>query len=121
VRPDPLVRPALGPRVIHFGACYFCVDEVLAVAQSRLITGCGCMDPSGANLVLWIEPTLLLRSGLLEEVFHWITEALWLVWLSWAGAADLGGVAAPGGSAGPEWCGWSCLLASVHCFYGLFD
>jgi hypothetical protein len=30
-----------------------------------------------------------------------MTEALWLVWPSWAGAAGLGGAAAPGGSAGP--------------------
>jgi hypothetical protein len=79
------------------------------------------MDPSEANLVLWIEPTSLLRSGLLEVVFPWMIEALWLVWLSWAGAAGLGGVAAPGGSAGPEWYGRPCLLASVHCFCGLFD
>jgi hypothetical protein len=34
------------------------------------------MDPSEANLVLWIEPTSLLRSGLLEAVFPWIIEAL---------------------------------------------
>jgi hypothetical protein len=70
------------------------------------------MDPSEANLALWIEPTSLLRSGLLEAVFPWMTEALWLVWPSWAGAADLGGATAPGGSADPGWCGRPCLLAS---------
>jgi hypothetical protein len=79
------------------------------------------MDPSEANLVLWIEPNSVLRSGLLEVVFSCITKALWLDWLSWAGAARLGGADAPGGLAGPEWCGWPCLLASVHCFCGLFD
>jgi hypothetical protein len=79
------------------------------------------MDPSEANLVFWIEPTSLLRSGLLAAVFPWMTEALWFTWPSWAGAAGLGGAATPGGSAGPGWCGRPCLLASVHCFCGLFD
>jgi hypothetical protein len=65
------------------------------------------MNPSEANLVLWIELTSLLRSGLFEAMFPWLTEALWLVWPSWAGAA------APGGSAGPGWCGrpWVVRLA----------
>jgi hypothetical protein len=77
------------------------------------------MDPSGANLVLWIEPSALLRSGLLEAGFPWITKALWLVWLCWAGAAGLDGAAAPGGSAGPECCGRPYLLALVHCVSSL--
>jgi hypothetical protein len=51
------------------------------------------MDPSDANLVLWIEPTSLLRSGLLKAVFPSMAEAMWLVWQSWAGAA------------GSSWCG----------------
>jgi hypothetical protein len=51
------------------------------------------MDPSEASLVLWIEPTSLLRSVLLEAMFRWMTEALWLIWPSWAGAD------------GPRWCG----------------
>jgi hypothetical protein len=79
------------------------------------------MNPHEANLVLWIEPTSLLRSGLLEAMFPWVTEALWLVWLSWAGPSRLGGAAALGGSGGPEWCGRPCLLASVHYFCGWFD
>jgi hypothetical protein len=78
------------------------------------------MDPSEANLVLHIELTSLLRSGLLATLFPWITEALWLVWPSWAGAAGLGGVVAPGDSAGPRWCSRTYLLASVHCSCGLF-
>jgi hypothetical protein len=71
------------------------------------------MDPSEANIVLWIELTSLLQLGLLEAVFAWMTEALWLVWLSWAGADGLGGTAALGGSVGPGWCGRPYLLASV--------
>jgi hypothetical protein len=67
------------------------------------------MDPSEANFVLWIEPTSLLRSGLLAVV----TEVLWLVWPSWAGAVGLGGAAAPGGLAGPASCPW--CIASVDC------
>jgi hypothetical protein len=49
------------------------------------------MDPSEANLVRLIETTSLLRSGLLEAAFPWMTEAMWLVWLSWVGAAAAGG------------------------------
>jgi hypothetical protein len=79
------------------------------------------MDPSEANLILWIEPTSLLRSVLLEVVFPWITEALCLVWLSWAGTAGLGSAVAPGGPAGAVWCGRPCILTSVHCFCGLVD
>jgi hypothetical protein len=59
------------------------------------------MDPSEANLDLWIEPTLFLRSGLFAVVFPCVTETLRLVWPSWVGAASLGGAAAPRGSAGP--------------------
>jgi hypothetical protein len=73
------------------------------------------MDPSEANLVLWVEPTSLLRSGLFAALFPWMTEALWLVWPSWVGAVGLGG------ATGPGWCGRPCLLALVHCFYGSFD
>jgi hypothetical protein len=121
VRPDPLVRPALGPRVIHSGACSFVYVECWPLPKVGLSLVCGSIDPSEANLALLIEPTSLLRSGLLAAMFPRMTKALWLVWPSWAGAAGLGSAAAPGGSAGPEWCGRSYLLALVHCFYGLFD
>jgi hypothetical protein len=69
------------------------------------------MDPSEANLAIWIEPTSLLRSGLLTAVFPWMTEAMWLVWTSWTGAAGEGGAAAPGGSADPA--SWPRCIASV--------
>jgi hypothetical protein len=72
------------------------------------------MDPSEANLAIWIEPTSLLRSGLLTAVFPWMTEAMWLVWTSWTGAAGQGGAAAPGGSADPT--SWPRCI-----FRGSFD
>jgi hypothetical protein len=62
---------------------------------------CGSMDPSEANLNLWIEPTLFLWSGSFAAVFPWVTEAWWLVWESWVGAVAPGGSASPGGAAGP--------------------
>jgi hypothetical protein len=62
---------------------------------------CGSMDPSEANLNLWIELTLFLRSGSFAVVFPWVVEAWWRVWVRRAGVAGLGGAAAPGGSAGP--------------------
>jgi hypothetical protein len=77
---------------------------------------CGSMDPSEANLVLWIESTLFLRSGSFAVVFPLVTETLWLVWASWEGAAGLCGAAASGGSAdhgnaaGPTSWPWSIAL-----------
>jgi hypothetical protein len=78
------------------------------------------MDPSETNLVLRIEPTSLLRPGLLVAVFPWRTEALWLVWPCWAGAASLGGAAAflevrpaLGGASDPA--SWPWCIASVVC------
>jgi hypothetical protein len=60
------------------------------------------MDPSEANLVLWIEPTLFLRSGSFATVFLRVPEAWGLARASLTGAAGLGGAAAPGGSADPS-------------------
>jgi hypothetical protein len=60
------------------------------------------MDPSEVNLVLWFEPTLFFRPGSFVVVFLRVTQALWLVWPSWAGAAGRGCAAAPGGLASPR-------------------
>jgi hypothetical protein len=121
VRPDPLLRPALGPRVIHSGACSFVLVECWSLPKVGWSLVCGSMDASEDNLVLWIEPTSLLWSGLLEAMFPWMTETQWLVWPSWRVRPAIGGAAAPGGSADPRWCGRPCLLAPVHCFHGCFD
>jgi hypothetical protein len=59
------------------------------------------MDPSEANIVLWIEPTLFLRTGSFAAMFPRVTGAWGLAQASLAGAAGVGGAAAPGGSAGP--------------------
>jgi hypothetical protein len=53
------------------------------------------MDPSEANLVLWIEPTLFLRSGSFAVVFLRVTEACGLARPSLTGAAGLGGATTP--------------------------
>jgi hypothetical protein len=69
------------------------------------------MDPSEANLVLKIEPTLLLLSRSFAIVFPRVTEAWGLAWASLTGVAGLGEVrpALPPGP-GPLllWC--SCLI-----------
>jgi hypothetical protein len=40
---------------------------------------CGSIDPSVANLDLWIKPTLFLRSGSFAAMFPHVTEAWRLV------------------------------------------
>jgi hypothetical protein len=74
---------------------------------------CGFLDPSEANLNLWIKPTLLLRSGSFAAVFPWVAEAWWHVWASWAGAAGPGGLAGPGGVADPA--SWLLCCSPVVC------
>jgi hypothetical protein len=50
---------------------------------------CGSMNPSEANLNIWIKPTLFPRSGSFLVVLPRVTEAWWHVWTCRAGAAGL--------------------------------
>jgi hypothetical protein len=47
---------------------FLCVDEVLDPYVGCSLV-CGTMDPSEANLDLWIELTLFFRSGSFADVF----------------------------------------------------
>jgi hypothetical protein len=68
---------------------------------------CGSMNPSEANLNLWIKPTLFPRSGSFLVVIPGVTEAWWHTSTCWAGAAG------PSGAAGPA--SWSLCSSPVVC------
>jgi hypothetical protein len=82
VWPDLLVRLAPGPLVMHLGACSSGYMKSWMLSHIDCSLACECMDPSEANLNLWIKLIFFLWLGSFLAVFPWVTNAWWHVWAS---------------------------------------
>jgi hypothetical protein len=101
------VRPTLGPLVIHFGSCSSELMKSWMLSHVGCSLAYGSMNPSEANLNLWIKPTLFPRSRSFLVVLPGVTEAWWHIWMCWEGAAG------PSDAAGPA--SWPLCNSPVVC------